>query len=413
MKVKPGKPLAVMIGLLATALTAQADPAYIGGEFTGNEPVQFNIHGSCTAAPLPHQQFGPFTVSQAGNYEIRDAGVFWSLDAEMSIHSGPVNANNPQANLVGAVDDIGSINLSAGTQYYLVAQPWCSAGTGVWAFTISGPGNLNGGGVVQAPDWAFGDFDGSEPVLNLAADGGCPQTYYDVNGPVQFDRTGTYFLAGVDSHTGDELLVAVYRGGFNAGSPNQNRVARATIGEAIRLQAGVDYTFVTQPNCEVRTGDWQFVLFPPGPFALNPGLNGIWIDPANSGQGMLMDVLPVAGVLFLAWFTYDSMAPDPAETREVGKPGNTWLTIQGNFEPGDASVDVGLYFRGGGRFNDPTTPDPNEQAGTGTLEMDSCIDGTLTYNLDSGLQGSVVLNRIVPDNWEYCESFIAGPGVLE
>jgi hypothetical protein len=395
-------------------VTAHADPAYIGGEFTGDEPEVFNIHGTCTAAPLPYQQVGPFTVSQAGSYVFQDAGVFWGLDTEVSIHTGPVNVNNPQGNLVGAVDDGGSIALATGTQYYLVSQPWCSANPGVWAFAIRGPGNINGGGSIPAPDWAFGSFDGSEYLGNFTGSAACPQTYYEVTGPVQFARTGTYFLAGVDSNSGDDLLVAVYRDSFNPSAPNSNRVALGIAADSFRLQAGVEYFFVVQPYCELRTGDWQFVLFPPGPFQLNPGLNGSWDDPTTSAQGVFLDIFPNVGVAFLAWFTYDSIAPNPAETREVGKPGNSWLVAQGNFQPGDASVEITLYFQGGGRFNDPgTAPNPIEEAGSGTLEFDSCLGGTLTYDLDSGLQGSVILNRIAGDNIDLCESLVPGPGVLE
>lgn len=408
--------LAQLWGMTFCCLVASgalADAAILSGAFNGDEPVEFNIHDSCNSDPLPYQVQGPISVSESGSYEFRDAAWLWSVDTEVSVHDGPLNVNDPEGNVIATTDDAGSIELASGKDYYVVVQPFCSPDNGTWGITIRGPGEISGDPVIAAPAWSLGEFDGSEPLINLSGDAFCPRTYYDVTGPVQVERNGTYYLHAPEHFVLNPNLVAVYANEFDPDRPNRNLVNKEVTGMQLDLEQGTDYFFVVQPDCALRLSDWLLVLFPPLPFGLNPGLNGSWVDPTTDGQGMFMDVFANAGVLFLAWFTYDSMMPDAAETREVGKAGNTWLVAQGGFADGDASVDLDLYFRGGGRFNDPeTVPDPIEKVGSGTLDMESCLQGTLTYALDSGLAGSARLNRIALDNVDLCESFFAEPGVI-
>src|SRR5210317_359371 len=101
-------------------------------------------------------------------------------------------------------------------------------------------------------------------------------------------------------------------------------------------------------------------------FEINAGLNDAWVTPGIPGQGFFIMVFPDLGLMFLAWFTYDTQRPDDSIVALLGEPGHRWLTALGAFDGDTAELNVELTR--GGVFNSPS-PDPaQEPDGTITIE---------------------------------------------
>jgi hypothetical protein len=123
-------------------------------------------------------------------------------------------------------------------------------------------------------------------------------------------------------------------------------------------------------------------------------LSGNWYDPVTSGQGLSVEVNPVAGVIFFAWYTYAPSFPN------IGATGQRWYTGQGDYIPGSRSGTALLYETTGGLF-DAATPKPaTVQVGTASLIFESCVAAQLTYafsgGTNSGLAGTIALTRLGP-----------------
>lgn len=146
------------------------------------------------------------------------------------------------------------------------------------------------------------------------------------------------------------------------------------------------------------------------PFSVNAGLNDAWFNPETAGQGFFINVFPDQGLLFLAWFTFDSERPEGTEAI-LGEPGQRWFTALG---PVDASgASLALTVTEGGVF-DATDPMPTNRA-AGTLRVDfvDCDQGMITYRVD-GLDspGQIPIERVVPDNIALCEALADTPDAV-
>jgi hypothetical protein len=140
-------------------------------------------------------------------------------------------------------------------------------------------------------------------------------------------------------------------------------------------------------------------------FNINPGLNDAWYQQATSGQGFFIIVLPDTGIIFMAWFTFDTDRPDQNVAAMLGEPGHRWLTAQGPFLGDTAVLDV--YLTEGGVF-DAGTPKPETGTPIGTITSvwQDCAPATLTYEIDPpGVMGVIPITRIAPDNVALCEAF--------
>jgi len=132
------------------------------------------------------------------------------------------------------------------------------------------------------------------------------------------------------------------------------------------------------------------------PYATNAdfAFSGNWFDPATSGQGLTIEVNPISGVLFAAWYTY---APDGAA---AGAGGQRWYTAQASFAPGSRSIAVKIYESSGGVFNSATSAVQTVAVGKGTLAFQNCSAATFSYAFtggsSSGLSGSIALSRVGP-----------------
>jgi len=146
-------------------------------------------------------------------------------------------------------------------------------------------------------------------------------------------------------------------------------------------------------------------------FQINAGLNDAWFNPATPGQGFFINVFPDIGLVFLAWFTYDTERPDESVSAHIGEPGHRWLTALGAFAGNKAVLDIEMTQ--GGVFNSAEPIPTQGPDGSITLEFSSCSAGTVTYDIPSiGRQGVIPIERITLDNVPACEELdgLAGNG---
>jgi hypothetical protein len=138
-------------------------------------------------------------------------------------------------------------------------------------------------------------------------------------------------------------------------------------------------------------------------FSINAGMNDAWYNPATNGQGFLITVFEDAGLVFLAWFTYDVERPAEDVTAILGDPGHRWVTAQGPYAGDTATLEVSVSSGGVFDSPEPVVP-PAVPVGTMTIKWNDCTSATLTYDIQSAGQGEIPLQRIVPDNVALCES---------
>jgi len=128
------------------------------------------------------------------------------------------------------------------------------------------------------------------------------------------------------------------------------------------------------------------------PMLINYGVSGSWYEPATSGQGLVIDILPLNNLLAAYWFTY----PVQGGARE-------WYLATGDIN-GD-SVELTIYQTQNGVFDEISMVETNA-VGTAQLEFSSCEAASWTYQIDTlGLSGEIPLQRIAPD--QMCEQFLA------
>ena len=136
----------------------------------------------------------------------------------------------------------------------------------------------------------------------------------------------------------------------------------------------------------------------PAPFQINAGHSGAWYNPATSGQGQLIEVVPEEQFMFLAWFTYTDLASDSPYEQH-------WYTAQGNYS--GSTADLILHETLGGQFDSPQPPDTNP-VGTVTVSFSDCRQGQMVYRIDAdGRQGTLPLHRVIPGSDHVCEDHVA------
>lgn len=121
------------------------------------------------------------------------------------------------------------------------------------------------------------------------------------------------------------------------------------------------------------------------------GLTGTWYEAATGGQGIGVEVFADrssgTGLVFLSWFTYDTMSGGAERQR--------WYTAQGPVTNGQPNAALTLYQNVGGNFDAP--PVTGAQAvGTATLSFASCSSGQFSYTFTdgSGRSGTIPLTRL-------------------
>jgi hypothetical protein len=124
------------------------------------------------------------------------------------------------------------------------------------------------------------------------------------------------------------------------------------------------------------------------------GLSGNWFDPTTSGQGFIVELNPLAKILFFAWYTY------AVNGQALGVAGQRWYTGQANYVPGGRSIPLLLYETTGGLFNSMAPAPTTAQVGMGELTFTSCTAATLSFSFiagsNAGQAGSINLARVGP-----------------
>jgi hypothetical protein len=145
------------------------------------------------------------------------------------------------------------------------------------------------------------------------------------------------------------------------------------------------------PNVECADPGTSTTAPPPSDY----GLSGTWYDPANAGQGFIVNVNPVDMQVFLGWYTY------AIDGESQGEAGQRWFSAQGQHTTSgtgtNALDNLTIYESTGGTFDAPdavtTTP-----VGTATLTFDSCTSATFDYVFTagemSGKSGTIALTRL-------------------
>lgn len=104
----------------------------------------------------------------------------------------------------------------------------------------------------------------------------------------------------------------------------------------------------------------------------------------DNAQGLTLDYMAFADLLFVAWFTYDSEPPasDAGEVLdEVGALDNRWMTATLSVDGNAASGPI--YTSTGGRFDAPPQPDQESvEVGSMTIEFGACDRATVSYEID-------------------------------
>ncbi|MEM7706409.1 MAG: kelch repeat-containing protein [Pseudomonadota bacterium] len=146
------------------------------------------------------------------------------------------------------------------------------------------------------------------------------------------------------------------------------------------------------------------VLAGQGP-TINAGFNDAWFNTETPGQGFFIVVYPDIPLLFLAWFTYDTTAPDNPDAATLGDAGSRWLTAQGPFSGNEATLDI--FVSRDGRFDSSEPVPVTEAAGTMTVRFESCGLGSVSYTIpDLNLTGEIPISRVAEDNIVLCEALL-------
>lgn len=117
-------------------------------------------------------------------------------------------------------------------------------------------------------------------------------------------------------------------------------------------------------------------------FAINYGIGGTWYNPATSGQGMFIEVVPTQSLMVFSWFTWSSTSAGSHD----------WLTGIGPISGDAATLD--LQRSSGGKFNDPT-PVTTGSVGSATVRFTDCNSGSVTFTRnDNGTSGTIPIQRL-------------------
>jgi hypothetical protein len=121
-----------------------------------------------------------------------------------------------------------------------------------------------------------------------------------------------------------------------------------------------------------------------GPFTIGPGITGAWYNPAQSGHGLFIEVLP-DDLFYASWFAFN-----PEGTQQ------TWFTGVGTYSGNTATITA-VEQPTGGRWIpnfDPSQVVRNPW-GTLTFTFTDCDHGRVDFNSTAGYgTGSMNLTRL-------------------
>jgi len=132
------------------------------------------------------------------------------------------------------------------------------------------------------------------------------------------------------------------------------------------------------------------------PFSIDRLVEGDWTSPQSANQGLMMDFIEEAGVLFVAWFTFTEQPIAPAEMApmEIGAAGQRWLVA--SLEVSGTRASGEIVAPQGGAFEMPLTEFQSSPiVGSMEIEFLGCDRAVVNYDLDrAGLSGSFEIEPI-------------------
>jgi hypothetical protein len=127
--------------------------------------------------------------------------------------------------------------------------------------------------------------------------------------------------------------------------------------------------------------------------------SGHWFDPAIPGQGVFVELNPIADTFFVVWYTYSTDGSWTDAEEEVQR----WYTGLGKLIPGLSAFGLTLYETTGGVIGgspDPAFTVKTQTVGTATATFFGCATAQLTFNFtagsNAGASGTVDLSRVGP-----------------
>jgi len=236
------------------------------------------------------------------------------------------------------------------------------------------------------------------------------------NGTNDLAALGWYTLQGNVTAGATELDVGIYRtapGAFNTGTVATHQVGTAHLDFSDCSNGSLHYQFTggssgtislsrlspATTDCLLADGSTAHATVPAPQQGFDARQSGSWYDPATSGQGVELAVVPASngspGLIFGAWFTFDiADKSDDANHQH-------WFTLQGDLSSANNGLVTLPIFRTlGGTFDaDPTgniLP-----VGYANLVMHGCDSALLVYQFDNadvahqyaGLRGQLNLTK--------------------
>ncbi|NND45076.1 MAG: hypothetical protein HKN58_07115 [Xanthomonadales bacterium] len=424
----------VLLLILSWVPAVVADNRTLSGIFDGSESLMASTPVSCDGTEKRFIEVGTIQVSATGTYQVTDAGNFFPFgttnsgvaDVVVIIYQGAFDDAFPATNRVAFVDESESVALNAGNNYIIVVQHWCTEINGAFATVIDGPGNITGAGFTSF-SYTNGEFMGGTNTANFP---GLGVRRYQASSPMSFFRGGYHFFGDLGSFIGiSPVRLFVYEDSFNANDPSDNLVATSgdEITAAILLDANTNYVLVAVDEFDT-VNRWQYVLFPPGLFQFNTGMNGAWVPLGIQRQGILMEVFPQLGILFFAHFTFtdaliatqaqsaDEQSPDRDDgttkpQNHLGSVEQIWLTAFGTLPNNSNFIELTYENTTGGAFNSAVpVPDQDSNYGTGWIEAFGCESILVNWDLPGGIVSTVEHTRVAQESIENCYRNIpAGP----
>ena len=148
--------------------------------------------------------------------------------------------------------------------------------------------------------------------------------------------------------------------------------------------------------------EWSDCIYLSNCFVINAGLNDAWVSDGAPYQGMFITVYPKLKLIFLAWFTYDSVTPSGSATAVFGAKDHRWASAVGSFQGARAVLRAELTSGGIFNSNDPMAVQ-QKGYGTITLHFSGCDGASIEYDFPGpGLSGSMEIARAVPTNNTLC-----------
>ncbi|MCB1560888.1 MAG: putative Ig domain-containing protein [Xanthomonadales bacterium] len=255
-----------------------------------------------------------------------------------------------------------------------------------------GPGGVGMSGLVKVVG------TNHPPTTSGIAD----QNNVEGDGPLAVDVNGSFSDEDGDSLTLDASGTLpdglMFSGGVFSGTLSNSSAGSYPITvTANDGSSSVDASFI-----------WT-VSEPSPPFFINEGLNGTWFNPAASGQGFNIEIVPAVDppLLTIVWYTYDTTPGGPESLR--------WFTMFDSVSSESTTVPVDIYRTTGSVFTMADPPASSVLVGTGAIHFDNCTTGRLDYEVDLSAEGeeadvhsgTIPVQRLTPDL--YCDAIVDPP----